>query len=85
MDQCLCCKDAVTEHDAALQCEMCLGWQHLACNTAVSRRTYRRAVRGTVENQHSTFFYLFVVDVGNIYHVLKYTPIIFFCIFLLPH
>ena len=51
MDQCLCCKDAVTEHDAALQCEMCLGWQHLACNTDVSRRTYRRAVRGTVEIQ----------------------------------
>jgi len=33
------------------------------------------------KNQY--FVYLFVADVGNIYQVLKYTPIIFFFIFLL--
>jgi len=53
MDQYLCCNNPITEHDPALQCGMCVGWQHLACNTAASLQRYRKAVRGTVEIQRN--------------------------------
>lgn len=45
-DPCIECGRAVEEGDEAVDCDICAGWQHIACNTAISSAAYQAAVRG---------------------------------------
>ncbi|KAK2556984.1 hypothetical protein P5673_020829 [Acropora cervicornis] len=46
---CVSCSEIVTTRQEALLCNGCERWQHRRCGTAITRETYRRAVREGVE------------------------------------
>jgi hypothetical protein len=50
-DVCLCieCTEVVIDGDQSLMCNGCDRWQHLGCNTGVTKREYRRAIRQNTE------------------------------------
>ena len=44
-DNCICCGIPVRARQEGLQCETCLRWQHRTCQTGISQRVYREAVK----------------------------------------
>ena len=44
-DSCIRCNDPVRPRQEGLQCDGCEKWQHRTCDSGISQRDYRRAVR----------------------------------------
>lgn len=45
MDLCIQCSHPVRPRQEGLECDVCSRWQHRTCNTGITQREYRAAVR----------------------------------------
>ncbi|XP_060565287.1 uncharacterized protein LOC132724443, partial [Ruditapes philippinarum] len=44
-DLCIKCRIIVSDNDAAVDCDKCGNWQHIACDTGITKAAYNRANR----------------------------------------